>query len=316
MKNNDTGNGREHMCRSVMLSLSALLILWVPAFAAGEQAKAKREPIYQEDGKGMERVGQALVAARRENKRVLLKIGGNWCGWCYKLHDLFQQDKAIQTLLRDEYELVMVDSRADKPVLEKWQVTPNGYPYLAVLDSAGKKVTEQETGSLEIGDKHDPAKVKAFLEKWKAAPLDANDVLAATIAQAKKENKRVFIRVGAPWCGWCRRLDTFLAKPQIETILKKDYVVAKIDQDRMKGAKEVIQRIRKPSEGAGIPWFAFLDKDGSILITSTKPGAGNIGFPADPKTEIPYFVHMLKTTRSKIADAEIDLIAVELAKPK
>ncbi len=93
-------------------------------------------------------------------------------------------------------------------------------------------------------------------------------------------------------------------------------VLVKIDQDRMKGAKEVIQRIRKPTEGAGIPWYAFLDRDGRTLITSTKPGAGNIGFPADPKTEIPYFTHMLKTTKSKVADADIEFIAAELKTPK
>ncbi len=303
------------MYRYTILSASLWLICLIPAVYAGESAKPKREPIYIEDGKGMERVEQALGAAKRENKRVLLKIGGNWCPWCYKLHDLFRSDKAILKILSDEYELVMVDSRADKPVIEKWKIEPNGYPYLAVLDAAGKKVVEQETGSLEIGDKHDPNKVRTFLEKWKPVPLDANDVFASALAQAKKEDKRVFIRVGAPWCVWCRRLDAFLARPQIETILKKDYVVVKIDQDRMKGAKEVIRRIRKPTEGAGIPWYAFLDKDGRILITSTKPGAGNIGFPADPKAEIPYFTHMLKTTSSKLTNADIELVAAELAKP-
>ncbi len=295
--------------------LSVILTIGAVWAGTGEPAKPKREPIYVEDGKGLERVEQALVAAKRENKRVLLKIGGNWCPWCYKLHDLFRSDKAIAKILNDEYELVLLDSKVDKPAIEKWQITPNAYPYLAVLDIAGKKLTEQETGSLEIGDKHDPNKVRTFLEKWKPAPLDANDVLASALAQAKKQSKRVFIRVGAPWCGWCKRLDAFLAKPKIETILKKDYVVVKIDQDRMKGAKEVIARIRKPGEGAGIPWFAFLDADGRILITSTKPGAGNIGFPADPKTEIPYFLQMLKTTRSKLTDADLDLIAAELAKP-
>jgi thioredoxin-related protein len=296
----------------VILVSTALLFSEVDA---AEQTTPKREPIYNEDGKGIERVEQALMSAKRENKRVLLKIGGNWCGWCYKLGDLFHQDREIEAILRDEYELVLIDSRTDKPVIEKWQITPNGYPYLAVLDSAGRKVTEQETGSLEIGDKHDPNKVKTFLEAWKPAPLDANDVFAAALAQATREDKRVFFRVGAPWCGWCRRLDAFLVRPQIETILKKDYIVVKIDQQRMIGATEVIQKIRKPAEGGGIPWFAFLDGDGRILITSTKPGTGNIGFPADPNTESPYFLHMLKTTRSKITDADIELIAAELAKP-
>ena len=294
----------------------ALLIFGVWVVHAGEQAKPKREPIYAEDGKGLERVEQALVTAKRENKRVLLKIGGNWCGWCYKLHDLFQKDKAIQTLLRDEYELVMIDSRADKPVIEKWKIKPNGYPYLAVLDSMGMKVVEQETGSLETGDRHDPDKVKTFLEKWKPVPLDANDVFAAALAQAKQENRRVFIRIGAPSNGWSRRMDAFLAKPEIETIMRKDYVVVKIDLQRMKRATEVMQRVRKPTEEGCFPWFAFLDRDGRILITSTKPGFGNIGFPVEPKNEIPYFLTMLKTTRSKITDADIDLIAAELAKPK
>ena len=186
------------MCPRRVLSLSVLLVPLVGLVMAGEQAKPKREPIYKEDGKGMERVEQALVAAKRENQRVLLKIGGNWCPWCYKLHDLLHTDKAIQKILSEEYELVMIDSKMDKPVLEKWQITPDGYPYLAVLDSAGKKAIEQETGSLEIGDKHDPNKVRAFLEKWKPTPLDANDVFTSALAQAKKEDKRVFFRVAPP----------------------------------------------------------------------------------------------------------------------
>jgi hypothetical protein len=308
-------NRRDKMKPRIMILTSALLISGVWTVVAGEQAAPKREPIYKEDGKGLERVELALVAAKRENKRVLLTIGGNWCGWCYKLHDLFQKDKAIQTLLRDEYELVLIDSRADKLVIDKWEIKPNGYPYLAVLDLTGRKVVEQETGSLEIGDRHDPNKVKTFLEKWKPIPLDANDVFASALAQAKKEDKRVFIRIGAPSNGWSQRMDAFLAKPQIETILRKDYVVVKIDLQRMKRAADVMQRVRKPTEEGCFPWFAFLDRDGRILITSTKPGFGNIGFPVDPNTEIPHFVHMLKETRSKITDADIELIAAELAKP-
>ena len=136
-----------------------------------------------------------------------VKIGGNWCPWCYKLHDLFHTDKAIQKILSEEYELVMVDSRADKAVMEQWKIEPNGYPYLAVLDP-GKKLVEQETGSLEIGDKHDPNKVKTFLEKWKPAPLDANDVFTSARVRPRKRISECRPR-RPPWCPWCRRLDAF-----------------------------------------------------------------------------------------------------------
>ena len=67
-------------------------------------------------------------------------------------------------------------------------------------------------------------------------------------------------------------------------------------------------------QNGGIPWFAFLDAKGNVLVTSTKPDGGNVGFAVDPETEIPHFVEMLKKTRSKISDEEIKQIAEALAK--
>jgi len=301
--------------RTRMMRVAGVLVLCIAsAVGGGEGSTAERQPIYQVDGKGMARVEAALVRAGRENKRVLLKIGGNWCGWCYKLHDVLHKEKAVAQVLRAEYELVMIDSQADKAVIEKWGIDPKGYPYLAVLDASGKKATEQRTDPLEVGSKHDPKKVRAFLEKWQAARLEAGAVFAAALDKARKEKKHVFVRVGAPWCGWCVRMDKFLARPEVAKILEKDYVVVKIDLTRMTGAKAVVAEIRKPSEAGGIPWFAFLDGSGKILITSTKPGGGNIGFPVDPEKEIPHFVAMLKQTRAKISDADISYLREALIK--
>ncbi|UCD51982.1 MAG: thioredoxin family protein [Phycisphaerales bacterium] len=298
---------------SRVFTIAGVLLIGAAAlYGAEEPAKPKREPIYQVDGRGTQRVKAALVRAGADNKRVLLMVGGNWCGWCYKLHDVFQQDGTVASLIRSEYDLVMIDSQADKDVIAKWKIQPQGYPYLAVVDATGKKLTEQETGSLEIGSKHDPRRVAAFLERWRAQPLEASEVFAAALKQARTQEKNIFIRIGAPWCGWCRRMDKFLAQPPIAKIVEKDYVVVKIDQQRMTNAKAVIDKIRKPSEGGGIPWFAFLDAKGNILVTSTRPDGRNVGFPVDRQTEIPHFVNMLKQTRSKITDADIELLVKAL----
>ena len=283
----------------------ALLIGAASLTGAEESAKEKRPPIYQTDGKGMARVKEALALAQKENRRVLLMVGGNWCGWCHKLHDVFTKEPAIRALIGAEYDLVTIDSQADRAVIEKWKIEPKGYPYLVVLDATGAKLTEQETGSLEIGSRHDPKKVQAFLERWKAAPLAAGEVFAAALKQAREQQKNVFLRVGTPWCRWCVRMDRFLAQPSVAKLLAQDYVVVKIDSQRMTGARAVIDEVRRPGEGGGIPWFAFLDSEGRILVTSTRPGTGNVGFPVDRKTEIPHFVDMLKQTRSKISDADI-----------
>jgi thiol-disulfide isomerase/thioredoxin len=299
--------------RSMMI-ICVVSVMQGPMGRVSGAVQARRDPIYQVDGKGMARVEQALVKAKQDNKRVLLKIGGNWCGWCYKLHDVFHKNSTIKPLVSDEYELVMIDSRADKAVLEKWKIKAPSFPYLAVLDAAGQKLTEQRTGPLEKGSQHDPDLVQAFLEKWKAPPLDARTVLRSALALAQKEDKKVFVRIGAPWCGWCKRMDSFLAQAAIAGILSKDYVLVKIDQQRMTGAQEVMAKIRKPKQGGGIPWFAFLDKQGQVLITSSNKRGKNIGFPVDPKTEIPHFESMLRKTRSKITDQEIALVRQALTK--
>lgn len=42
---------------------------------------------------------------------------------------------------------------------------------IVVLDADGKRLTTQDTGKLEEGDRHDPNKVLAFLNQW-APPKD------------------------------------------------------------------------------------------------------------------------------------------------
>ena len=141
---------------------------------------------------------------------------------------------------------------------------------------------------------------------------DAAEVLESALNRAKERNRKVFVRVGAPWCKPCHALDDFLSKPTIANILEKDFVLVKLDLDLMTGAQEVVGNIRKPSEGQGIPWFAFLDASGTVLKTSTKPDGTNIGLPVDPKTEIPYFVKMLMDSRMNMSRNEIQLIEDEL----
>ena len=34
---------------------------------------------------------------------MLLQFGANWCGWCHKLHGLFEEDKRIAEKLKSDY---------------------------------------------------------------------------------------------------------------------------------------------------------------------------------------------------------------------
>lgn len=147
-----------------------------PAAAVAEKpqqtSRNKRDPIYQEVANGPQLVEQALTVARRDGKRVLVEFGGNWCGWCWKLHDVFQEDPTVSPIVQSKYVLVLIDQGKNRDLMQSYGGEDRRYafPHLVVLDADGKVLTNQETGSLEDGPKHDPAKVAAFLNQWAASP--------------------------------------------------------------------------------------------------------------------------------------------------
>src|SRR3954469_3660648 len=64
-----------------------------PAPEKAPKAKAAKAAIYDESADARKNIASALAKAKRENQRVLIQWGANWCGWCHMLHDLFASDK-------------------------------------------------------------------------------------------------------------------------------------------------------------------------------------------------------------------------------
>lgn len=261
----------------------------------GEEAKPARKSIYDATADARAQVEKATAQAKRDGTRVLLMFGGDWCGWCHKLHALFQENKEIATILYNEYELVMIDTKAPNAdvILEKASQGQDGmgYPFLAVYDADGKLLKGQRTGPLEEGDHHDPAKVKAFLDEWKVPAKDAEVVVSEALAKASSEGKRVFLRFGAPWCGWCHKLDDYLARPEVAKALADAFVLAKVDVDRMTHGPEVMKKYR-PEASGGIPWFVVLDGKGQAHGNADAE-FGNMGYPFEPR-EIDAFIKLME----------------------
>lgn len=279
------------------------------AAAVAKPSSTARAPIYIEAANGSELIAAALQRAQRDHKHVLIEWGGNWCGWCYKLHDVFHQDSTVQPLVHEEFELVLIDQGKNKELMLQYagEAGVSGFPHLTVLDAAGAVLTNQETGSLEVGPQHDPQKVSAFLQKWMPAKQDAEQLLTAALAAAGSEQKSVLVRVGSPYCGWCNVLSTFMQEHQ--SVFATDYVDLKIDTMRMTNGAQVADRLQ-PGGADGIPWMVILDSTGKTVATSIGP-EGNIGYPYQPQ-EIAHFLTMLKSTRKRLTDADLEAIAADL----
>lgn len=282
--------------------------------AAPRPATSKPAKIYNENADPKEQIAAALARAKKDNKRVLIQFGGDWCGWCVRLHQLMKADAEIARVLSYEYEYILIDvpgtdnKNADFP--KTLGATVKGYPHLTVLDANGKVLVQQDTEPLEVkNDKgasagleagHDKAKVLEFLKKYVPEPLTSEALLTAALAEAKKTDRKVFLHFGAPWCGWCRKLEAWMDQPKIAALLEKEFVDLKIDEDRQIGGKEM--KTKFGADG-GIPWIAFMDANGKSLITSTTDGA-NTGFPASPE-EIERFGQMLTKTAKHLTAADI-----------
>jgi thiol:disulfide interchange protein len=304
----------QNQCRSLALCLAILFpLISNPWMAIGAEPAAPTKPVYDESADAAKDVAAAVKLAGYENQRVLLVMGGNWCGWCRLLHTLMTTDKDIKLLLRNEYRVVNIDighGEKNADLLKSYGIKCEGYPYLAILDSDNKLITQQETGALEAGPKHDPEKVLAFLTKWKATPLDAQKVLDSAIADAKANDKRVFVHFGAPWCGWCHKLEDVLYQPAVADAIAADYVMVKIDTDRMTGGPEVL---KKYQTSGGIPWYMTLDAGGKVLSTSDITPGNNIGFPTEPR-EIDHFMAMFTAGHKHMTDEQIKTLRDAITK--
>ena len=170
--------------------------------APKQEPKKERVRIYDEAADARADIAAAVARAKKENKRVLVQWGANWCGWCHLLTGHLENDKDARRKILYEYEVVHVDvGRFDKnmDLVAQFGAEIRGIPFLTVLDGDGKVVVNQPTEQLEKGKAHDPEKVLAFLTEHQAEYLKAEELLKNALDQAGKRQQRVFLIFGAPW---------------------------------------------------------------------------------------------------------------------
>ncbi len=103
-----------------------------------------------------------------------------------------------------------------------------------------------------------------------AAPVydesaDAKADVAAAVAKAKKEKKRVLVTLGANWCGWCRALDrTFTKDEKVAAAIAKSYVPVKVDVGKMTKNLDLAASWGADAK-KGVPLLVVLDGKGKAV---------------------------------------------------
>lgn len=250
-----------------------------------------------------QQIDSALGIAKVEYKRVVLLYGENSCAWCRRLYRTMLHNKKLKKL-SGNYVFVPIDIRSNMKLPQRYGAKVHCVPYLTVLNADGSVVRNQSTGVFEQGDHYGMKKIAAFLNKYEPTIPTAKSAYHAALAQAKKQDKRLFVHVGAVWSTGSQRLDQFLASPDVQRLMQKDYVEVNIDMDRMKDGAAFAQRLRAGHEGGGIPWTVIMSDRG-------KPLATFLGYPVE-SSDVHKFMSMLRKTRQHMSNTQLTQIQTAL----
>jgi beta-lactamase regulating signal transducer with metallopeptidase domain len=143
----------------------------VAALRAAREAKQKANPTpYDPLADAVADVEAALKAARETNKRVLIDFGVNWSPGCRDLSGVLKKNAAVSADLKRSFVLVLVDTESETGRKIYEQYVPkrqrNSIPHLAVLDSDGQVLTNNNTREFEDGEDYVTAKIQTFLARW------------------------------------------------------------------------------------------------------------------------------------------------------
>jgi len=97
-------------------------------------------------------------------------------------------------------------------------------------------------------------------------PEEASADLAATLAAAAKEHKRVLVVFGANWCYDCHVLDASFHSKELAPLVEANYKVVHINVGEMDKNLDIAQRYQVPLN-KGIPCLVVLGSDGKLIFS-------------------------------------------------
>jgi len=144
-------------------------MLMVFAFLISLPAQQKEREKFDPTVDAAKTIDYGVHLAAKENKRVLLDVGGEWCIWCHRLDEFILADHEIDSTLNANFVVVKVNyskENKNEAVLNKYPKVA-GYPHYFVLGNDGTLLLSKNTGDLEKEKSYDREKLLTFFNEWK-----------------------------------------------------------------------------------------------------------------------------------------------------
>jgi len=158
------------MPRFKFFLLAALILAAGLAGMSQPRGQSKYLPVAKYDPKrnAAQDVDDSIHEAQRTHKRILLEVGGLWCGWCHTLDNFFDAHPDLVQLRDKNFVTVKInfsEENENKEVLSRYGPIES-YPHLLVLETDGKLLLSKDTGVFESGKSYNLEELTAFLKEW------------------------------------------------------------------------------------------------------------------------------------------------------
>ena len=154
--------------------LSFLLCFFLSISSFAQDLKQFR--LYQPDENADSALSRSIQQAEREGKHVFVQIGGNWCIWCARFHELITGDKQLDSAIRSNfivYHLNYSKENRNQDILKRFGYPQRfGFPVFIILDGKGSRLHTQNSSYLEEGKSYNKAKLLAFINDWSPHALE------------------------------------------------------------------------------------------------------------------------------------------------
>ena len=160
------------MKRELILSFILALVYSIPTIGQ----EREKFTLYKPEENAKQALDAVISDAAKQGKNVFVQIGGNWCSWCARFHELATKDKQVDSAIQKNfvvYHLNYSKENRNPEVMKQLEYPQRfGFPVFIILDNKGRRLHTQNSSYLEEGKGYSKEKVIAFLNDWTPAAFE------------------------------------------------------------------------------------------------------------------------------------------------
>src|SRR5215217_6175709 len=132
--------------------MKKILLLVIVLFTSTHSFAQEKPAIYNPQANAEASIKKAVKQAAKENKHVLIQVGGNWCSWCIRFHNIVKNNDTLTQLMNDNYVLVHLnyspENKNEAQLARLGFPQRFGFPVFIILDGKGQRIHTQNSAYL------------------------------------------------------------------------------------------------------------------------------------------------------------------------